>query len=309
MSLSSLRQHRSVWLGVAAVVAILAAAVVFGALGPDSEPAPTQAPLLAITEQIPLGPGAREPEKTIATDGDSPGDNTAIWSIGGEGREGVAERLDLSDTKPRRQDFRVNLGNPSPQRVLDIGEWATGTAVFDLRLERGGVRSRVLSLGPRRRVESRGFARLPRPLVKREVAIATWSGPAPDLFVIDRGGARERVRITVFSGESGFVLPITTKRAPFKQLDPDEWTLDVGQLGGRRPSLVGFSRSGTGSGRPELHVLTGDSDFQEFVVQRPVDRPRSATLSRLVTGLSLGRPSVFFVEGRRLLTVPLGAPQ
>lgn len=296
----------------ALAIFIVAVAVVVGVLGPDPKPKATRAPgltALPIAERLPIPTGALRRGSTIATDGDSPGDNTPVWIIRRDGRRGVAARLELSDAQPRKREFSVTLSRTSSRRVLDIGEWTTGPAVFDLRLERRGVRASVTSLGRRARVESRGFARLPRPLVRREVAVATWSGPLPDLFVIDRGGSRERVRITVFSGESGFAVPIATKRAPLRELDPDEWSFEVGKLVGRRPSLVGFSRSGTGTRHPELHVLTGDSGFRRFVVQRPLDRPRYASLPHIVTGLTLGRPGVFLVDRRRLLTVPIAPPQ
>lgn len=293
------RARRLMALGVAVLVSALA----FGILISDPEPRPPRKaePLLAIAERFPLQAAALRPGSTMATDGDSPGDNTPVWFIG----RGLAKRLDLSDTRPRWKDFSVNPGRAATRRVLDIGEWTTGTVAFDMRLERGGVRSRILPLSARGGVVARGFARLARPLVRRDVAVATWSGSLPDLFVIDRLGARERVRITVFSGESGFTAPIATTRASFRKLDPDEWSLDIGRVTGRRPSLIAFSRSGQRS-RPEIHVLTGDSGFRRAVVQQAIDRRRYASSPPFVTGLTLGRPSILVREGRRLLTVPVG---
>ena len=314
MSLSSLLIRRSLPLTVGVVAAIVAVAIAFGALGPDSKPKPVQPPSLSIAERIPLDTVDPGPGMTIATDGNWPGDNTPVWFIRGEGPEGIAERLDFSDARPRSKEFPVDLSSASSRRVLDIGEWSTGTVIFDMQLERGGVRARVLSLDRRGSVEASGFARLSRPLVKREVAVATWSGTLPDLFIIDSGGARERVRITVFSGESGFSETIAWEYAPLRKLDPDEWAFDVGRLVGRRPSLVAFTRSGTGSDGPEIHALSGDSRFRQFIVHRrvdprAVDGQRSTAAPRFAAGVTLGRPSVLLVEGRRLLTLPFSGPR
>jgi hypothetical protein len=293
---------------LAALVAIFGIAVAVELLR-DEKPADAvvASPLLSVSERFTLAGAVVGANSTIATDGDlSPdSDNSQVWSFRGGGGGATVERLDFADTPPRSTRMRVDLGPSSPNRALDVGQWATGTAVFVMRLERRGIRSQVTSLGVRPRVESRGFSVLPAPSGKREVAIATWSGALPDLFVLDWLGARERLRVTVFSGESAFRARIVSAHLPLMNPDPQQWSFDVGRVLGQRPSVVGVNRAGTGSGHPEVHILTGDSGFKQFGLQRPVRHGKLSGVPRFVTGLSLSQPSVFLVDGRDLLVVPV----
>ena len=173
----------------------------------------------------------------------------------------------------------------------DVTRWEGSPAIAELDLRRDGVVSRVIRVRDGR-VLSRGSAMVPAPATKREVAIATFSGTKPDLYVIDRRAPNQRVRVTVFSGESGFEARIAQFDAEFRGLSVDDWRLDIARLSGGAPDLVGFSRNGTGSSHPELHVLRGDAGFRQYWQQRVLDVPVFGSLPDVDIGVARGRPSI-----------------
>ena len=195
----------------------------------------------------------------------------------------------------------------SRNRVLDVVGWPSGDAGVEMTLLSTGVRLRVLSLLKRGQAEATGFAALPAPSIHRDVAAATWPGSTPDLFLIDRGGSRERLRITVWKGETGFRRRIGNFRAPLRDLNPRRWILEVARLTGRRPDLVALSRGARGA-KPEVHVLTGDSAYGRFALETSLGIGRLP--AEVFGGATLGRAGLFMARrraagGATLLTVPL----
>lgn len=264
-----------------------------------TEPPPT----LSVAESLPLDTIATAQGSTLATDGAAPGDNTPIWSIRGVGSEGVARRIDFDDVRPRHEQFSVRLSSASRTRALDVADWEGRPAVFDMQRQPSGITTRVVSLSDGDATTLQAFSALTQPRVRRDVSIATWDGRLPDLFVMDNLGSRERLRISIFSGESGFTRIVARARASLVRIDPAQWSFDVATLNGSRPEVIALRRGVSPSSYTEVHVLTGESRFKKFALHGTLKTPRGVSTEHFASGLSLGLPSVFLVAPRRILTV------
>ena len=293
-------------LGLLAVV--VAAAVAFE-IARDPAETPEVPPPLQAGETFELPRAAVSEAAALATDGDLRADNASLWALRRRGRAIDARRLSFETGVPEQHRVTVRVGPAGRDERLDVTEWPTGDAVVALTLRSHGVGVRVFDAARPRRVESTGFARIRAPSVRRDVAMASWDPPAPDLFVIDRGGPRERVRVTVWRGEEGFAARAADLRAPLRGLDADDWTFDVARLTGPRPDLVAWARAGTASKLPEAHVLSGSSGYTRFVLQRPVDVGSASRAAEVLAGTTLGQPSLLLVSGARLVSVPVAPPR
>jgi len=243
----------------------------------------------------------------LATDGDSDAQNTPIWSIRQRGARGEVQRIRFSGSSPRRAEFDVRLGTPSPLRTLDVAVWNSEPAVFEMRLQPRGVATRVRPVAGGGTTAAVGFAEIPEPRAAfRRVAIATWSGRLPDLFVIDHLAFEKRMRVSVFSGESAFTQLVDQMRASFVGLDPRQWAFDVGALYGGRPDLIGFRHAGAPSGLPEVHVLSGETRFRTFSLQGTLRAADEGYAPRVLSGVSGRAPSAFLIDGSRVRPVHVG---
>ena len=128
---------------------------------------------------------------------------------------------------------------------------------------------------------------------RRNFFVATWSGRRPDLFVIDRNANRRRPltapstrrwSIDVYSGESKFrdrIEHFLATRKTSRILSKYEWWLDIGSRRKHKPSLILVTRSRlTGSGRTEIHVLSGKSRFRAFSLHAATELPQRLGLDR-----------------------------
>jgi hypothetical protein len=241
----------------------------------------------------------------IATDGDLPTDNLPLWWLNRGGRT-LHELSPTGENGAVSELRRVPLAPLSHGQKLDVSTWGPldAPAVFRMTPTGRGVDVTVTRPGSSDPI-AEGTAVLPPPSpgATRDLAIATWMGDRPDLFVIDRGLDDQRVAIRVFSGESDFSEKVLDVRAPIAGLDPDEWSLDVANVSGpanridQRPDLVLFRRDGGSSGQPEVHVITGESDFQDFALQRVVALPEEIEAkSVFTTGASRGTPTIYGLE-------------
>jgi len=171
----------------------------------------------------------------------------------------------LPDTSVRG---RADLGPPG-ETWFDVTRFGAGEALVAARqLRNGHLRVTVLAL-------RQGLPRLwvtvvpaPLPTGSRTVAVATWTPPVPDLFVVDQGTARRTpVVVRIYSGENRFHKLSSAHVVPV--FEPGKaarrgWVWDVARIqGGQRPDLVLVKRRGL-SGKPEVHVLAGDSLFGTF---------------------------------------------
>jgi hypothetical protein len=142
---------------------------------------------------------------------------------------------------------------------------------------------RVISLRTKRQLLE---SRVPLPLQgsdRREFFLARWSGPRPDLFVIDRDVDRRRPpsprrwSIRVYSGEADFeklAFESSVKKSISKKLSERDWWLNVGVRHPPKPSLVLVTKGKrTGTGQTEVHVLSGRSGFHRFTLHTGTELP------------------------------------
>jgi oligosaccharide repeat unit polymerase len=266
-----------------------------------------------VQKSLPFPADARPPEaSSFATDGDFEVDNPPLWTLE-PGADGIDVRAYAFS------DERLAPSNPTvapapegePERP-DVGSWDGAPALFTAGQGPDGLEVTVLSvlppgsqdptvspteltLVPSPRVLASGTAPVlpPSAGVTRDTAVATWSGAQADLFVIDWGVESDRPLVRIYSGESRFRTPIEELRLPALELDPEEWSLDVARVEGELPDLAMVLRSGA-SGHPELHALSGENDFQNFVVQRPLALPDGLPGAiRVVVGASGGVPTLY----------------
>jgi hypothetical protein len=125
---------------------------------------------------------------------------------------------------------------------------------------------------------------------RREFFVARWSGPRPDLFVIDRDvnrrhpRSRRRWSIRIYSGESDFktlAFETSIKKRLSRKLSERDWWLNVGVRRPPKPSLVLVTRGQrTGTGQTEVHVLSGHSGFHRFTLHTGTALPERDGLTR-----------------------------
>jgi hypothetical protein len=176
----------------------------------------------------------------------------------------------------------------------------------------GGIQVEIRLLASPARILARGTAPLGVPAagVTRNLALATYSGERPDLFVLDRGIPGARPRLSIYSGESRFRRQLLMTKLPISGLGPKNWVVDVGLIDGSKPDLLLVTREGA-SGQAELHVLPGENGYQAFSIHRPLGiRGGVAGTRRFVFGSSRG-PAIYAVDTghprSRVRIIPLTA--
>ena len=101
-------------------------------------------------------------------------------------------------------------------------------------------------------------------------AYADYDGDGrPDLFFFARGSTGSgRLEVHVLSGASDFQSYLLQTPTPITSKDADDFVLREGDFDrDGRPDLYAIKVRGT-AGRAEVHVLSGASRYQQFVVQR-----------------------------------------
>jgi len=154
------------------------------------------------------------------------------------------------------------------------------------------------------------------------VRLAPWRGSASDLFVLawprpgvvgvaDRAtGTRPLPQLTVLDGDAGFARAELRTRVPLPAAAPSQWTVLVARVSGPLPDLVLLRRAPQAP--PEVHVLSGESKFQQFILHERLRLPSAAARdAQFVPALERGRPVLRAIEpgaGRATVrTFPLGA--
>lgn len=267
---TALRGRRGrVLAGLGAVLLVIAAAIVIGGtLGTD--PGPSKA--TTVTGE-PAGAVAAQASQALSN-GDGLLDNEPLWTARRRATAVTLTGYTLAQGKQWRRTSEVRFrARVRPSARLDIASWSGETrALFALRTSQRAVGVEVWGANARRLL-SVGRANEPSLFDNgtRDVAIATYSGTLPDLFIVDRGVANERARLAIYSGESAFRAPILRTRLPVVGLSAGNWTLDVGGVAPGRPDLILLARRGE-SGGPELHVLSGATGYRSFRLQHPAKR-------------------------------------
>ena len=205
---------------------------------------------------------------------------------------------------------------------VDVEDWpGAGPTLFTVSSSQRSPSLRLISLR-----SGRPILESPVPLPaqrsdRRDFFVARWSGPRPDLFVIDRNVNRRKPpsarpwSIRVYTGESDFRklgFETSISRRISKQLSQRDWWLDVGTRRQPEPSLVFVTKGGrkTGTDQTEVHVLSGHSRFRRFSLHTGTELPERSGRTRRFVYQSEDRGGAVLmtqvVDGRlKLVPIPL----
>ncbi|CAI7640315.1 unnamed protein product [Penicillium manginii] len=102
-----------------------------------------------------------------------------------------------------------------------------------------------------------------------EFAVGDWNGDGrPDLFAVKKSNTGSKsTEVHILSGASNFQSFILQTGTALHETD-DTFEFAVGDWNGDgRPDLFAIKKSNTGSKSTEVHILSGDSNFQSFILQ------------------------------------------
>ncbi|OAL44145.1 HET-domain-containing protein [Pyrenochaeta sp. DS3sAY3a] len=111
-------------------------------------------------------------------------------------------------------------------------------------------------------------------------ALADWTGDGMlDLVVIKKfSTGTNSTEVHIFSGASKFQHLLLQTGTCLQETD-DSWTFGMGTwgAGNTRPDLFAIKKSGTETETTEVHVLSGDSNFQHYKLQVPTCMPETSS--------------------------------
>ncbi len=100
-------------------------------------------------------------------------------------------------------------------------------------------------------------------------ALINWDGDkVPDLVVIKKyGTASGQTEVQILSSSSGYTQSLVSAVTPLGPTD-QTWQFLVGDYNADgKPDLFAISKRGLGSGKTEVYVLSGASNFREFLLR------------------------------------------
>jgi autotransporter-associated beta strand protein len=106
-------------------------------------------------------------------------------------------------------------------------------------------------------------------------AMADWDGDhIADLIAIDKTGLSDgssaslNTIVYVFSGATHYQEAVLGVETALGETASGNWEFEVKDWdGGGKPDLIAIKKSATGTGSTEVHVLSGESNFQTFILQ------------------------------------------
>lgn len=110
-----------------------------------------------------------------------------------------------------------------------------------------------------------------------DFVLADWNGDGDlDLVVIKKCYTEShKTEVHIFSGASKFQDLLWQTGTALAETD-DSWAFGMGRWGnGSKADLFAIKKSNTGSGTTEVHVLSGDSYFQEYILRTPTRLPET----------------------------------
>jgi hypothetical protein len=204
-----------------------------------------------------------------------------------------------------------------------LARWhGSEVAIARVQVHGGTVAVTAVSLDTGRRlIQTRAPVTPPRG-AHVDADLGTWSGTTSDLFVLvwprpsdltaaDRAtGVAPAVRLDVLDGDTGFRRRELSMRLPQVIADPADWSMQIARLSGAASDLVLVRRRG--SEHPEVHILSGESGFQQFILHEQFDVPASvARRASLVVANEGGRPVLRVIDpgagSARVRVLPLGS--
>jgi hypothetical protein len=98
--------------------------------------------------------------------------------------------------------------------------------------------------------------------------LANWTGGKPDLVAVSRRGTSvpHKTEVHILSGESNYQQFVLQAKTALGQTD-DTWDFGMANWSGGKPDLFAINRRGTGTGKTEVHILSGESNFSQFALQ------------------------------------------
>jgi hypothetical protein len=203
---------------------------------------------------------------------------------------------------------------------VDVESWEGEPGLFVVSSPRHSPLLRLLSLRDGRPLLEATVPLPPQKRDRREFFAARWSGPQPDLFVVDRDVYRRRPpsrrpwTIRIYAGESGFkkiAFETTIRQSLSKRLSEGDFWVDIGTRRQPKPSLVLVTKGRTGTDQTEIHILSGHSGFRHFTLHTGTELPDQIGLSRRFIFESERRGGTVFMvrtHDGRLSLVPLPLP-
>jgi hypothetical protein len=191
-----------------------------------------------------------------------------------------------------------------------VGRWRTApAALFATWASQRTAAIRVVSLGTTPRLLARHDLRLPA-TDRRLASPAEWSGPEPDLAVLDVPSARSRAGLlSVYAGETSFRKRLASEWIAVPTAGM-RWQFALARIRSRaRPDAV-FLRRGRDTRHPVLSVLWSAYSYRKPILDEALSarRPVDSSLRFAVTRVG-GLPTLYVVTGdskaRVLTTFPL----
>ena len=216
--------------------------------------------------------------------------------------------------------LRTTLPSPAG-RPVDVEDWpGAGPTLFAVSSPRRAPTLQLISLRTKRTLLE---SRVPLPVQKndrREFFVARWSGPRPDLFVIDRDVNRSHPqshrpwKIRIYSGESGFkklAFEFSMKKQRSRQFSQGDFWIEVGNRRQPKASVVLITKGETGTGQTEVHVLSGHAGYRRFTLESGTELKDEIGLHRRFIFESERRGGTIYMvrnEDGRLSLVPVPLP-
>jgi len=211
---------------------------------------------------------------------------------------------------------------PSPAgRPVDVEDWpGAGPALFVVSSPRRSPALRLISLKTKRTLLESRVPVPPQMSDRREFFVGHWSGPRPDLFVIDRDVNRDHPpshrpwKIRIYSGESGFkklAFEFTMKKLRSRQFSQGDFWIEVGNRRQPKASVVLITKGETGTGQTEVHVLSGHAGYRRFTLESGTELKDHLGLHRRFIFESERRGGTIYMvrnEDGQLSLVPVPLP-
>jgi len=216
--------------------------------------------------------------------------------------------------------LRTTLPSPAG-RPVDVEDWpGAGPTLFVVSSPRRAPTLRLISLRTKRTLLESKVPVPPQKSDRREFFVARWSGPRPDLFVIDRDvnrshpQSRRPWKIRIYSGESGFkklAFEFSMKKQRSRQFSQGDFWIEVGNRRQPRASVVLITKGETGTGQTEVHVLSGHAGYRRFTLESGTELKDEIGLHRRFIFESERRGGTIYMvrnEDGRLSLVPVPLP-
>jgi hypothetical protein len=243
--------------------------------------------------------GVRIDDQTKLVTTSNPMTPNGLWVVNSERGSLQVSGTDIPKPKgemlkPVRVVTRASVPHTGNAEDYVIGDWKSGPAIFEISSPDARPRVTGYSLDhPGRPLLSARPPIAPLTMDRRNFYLARWSGPLPDLYVIDRNAGRRLPKrqpsytpwtISIYSGESGFTrlvkkIPVRSKLS--RRLSKFDWWVGIGSRNGRKPAMVLVTRERrTGSHRTEVHILSGRFAYQHFSLHAATALPQRIGQSR-----------------------------